>query len=84
MGGEWGRVFRNIYKGYIDKTKGGLESGEGGEDGWGGGRVVGGKCRQLYLNNNKKKKKRNLLPSRVESKDSKGQDFRIFSLRMKR
>ena len=25
----------------------------GGGDGWGGDGVVGGKCRQLYLNNNK-------------------------------
>ena len=30
-----------------------MESGEGGGDGWGRGGVVGGKCRQLYLNNNK-------------------------------
>ena len=29
----------------------------GGGDGWGQGGVVGGKWRQLYLNNNKKKKK---------------------------
>ena len=29
----------------------GVESGEGGGDGWGGGGVVGGKYRQLYLNN---------------------------------
>lgn len=25
----------------------------GGEDGWGGARMVRGKCRQLYFNNNK-------------------------------
>ena len=43
-----GRVFRNNYKGHMDKTKGV----------WNQGREVGmavvwGKCRQLYLNNNK-------------------------------
>ena len=32
-----GRIFRNNYKGHMDKTKGGVESGEGGGDGWGGG-----------------------------------------------
>ena len=42
------RVFRNNYKGHMDKTKGG----------WNQEREVGmagvkGKCRQLYLNNNK-------------------------------
>ena len=31
----------------------GVESGEVGGDDWGRGRVLGGKCRQLYLNNNK-------------------------------
>ena len=31
----------------------GVESREGGRDGWGGGIVVVGKGRQLYLNNNK-------------------------------
>ena len=54
MGRKRGRDFRNNYKGHMDKTKGGVESGEGGGDGWGRGVVVGGKCRQLYLNNNKK------------------------------
>ena len=52
MRGKEGRVFRNSYKGHMDKTK----------EGWnqrrdvgmaGVGAVVEGKCRQLYLNNNK-------------------------------
>ena len=53
MGGKGGRVFRNNYKGYMDKTKGAWDQGrEVGMAGvWGSG---GGKCRQLYLNNNKK------------------------------
>ena len=38
----------------MDKTKGRLELGEGGRDAWGVGGVVGGKERQLCLNNNKK------------------------------
>ena len=38
------------------KPEGGVESGEGGGDGWDGGVVVRAKCRQLYLNNNKIKK----------------------------
>ena len=42
MGGKGGRVFRNNYKGHMDKTKVGVETGEGGGDGWGGGGVVGG------------------------------------------
>ena len=47
-------VYRNYYKGHMDKTKG---EGGGGEGrwvclGWGGG--VGRKCRQLQLNSNKK------------------------------
>ena len=47
------RVFRNCYKGHMDKTKG-----EGGcrEGRWvwlGWGRGVGRKCRQLQLNNKK-------------------------------
>ena len=29
-------VFRNNYKGHMDKTKGGVEEGEGGGFGWGG------------------------------------------------
>ena len=35
-GGEGERVLRNNYKGHMDKTKG-MESGEGGGDGWGRG-----------------------------------------------
>ena len=59
MAGEGERVFRNMYKGHMDKPKGvGSRVGSGG--GWGGGGVVGGKWRQLYLNNNNKMcKKRN-------------------------
>ena len=38
------RVFRNYYKGHMDKTKGEDGSREGGGFGWGG---VGRKCRQL-------------------------------------
>ena len=30
------RVFRNYYKGHMDKTKAGVEVGEGGGFGWGG------------------------------------------------
>ena len=52
MGGKGGRVLRN-YKGHMDKTKGGIGLRVGGGDGWGGGGVVVGKCRQLYLNNKK-------------------------------
>ena len=37
----------------MDKTKGWVESGQKGEDGWGRGEVVRVKCRQLHLNNNK-------------------------------
>ena len=40
MRGGKGRVFRNNYKGHKDKTKGGVETGEGGRDGWGVGGVV--------------------------------------------
>ena len=43
--GKEGRVFRNNYKGHMDKTKGGGGS-KGGRWVWLGG-VVGGKCRQL-------------------------------------
>ena len=49
MGGNGGKVFRNIYKGHRDKTKGGWD--RGWEVGMAG---VGGKWRQLYLNSNKK------------------------------
>ena len=42
-----GSVFRNYYKGHMDKTKGKGGS-KGGRWGWlGSGGVVGGKCRQL-------------------------------------
>ena len=40
------RVFRNYYKGHMDKPRGRVESGEGGGDVW-----DGGECKQLYLNN---------------------------------
>ena len=46
MGEEGRRVFRNIYKGHMDKTKGGGSKGRR----WvwlGWGQVVGGKRRQL-------------------------------------
>ena len=49
MGGKGRRVFRNNYKGQMDKTKmgrkQGREVGMAGRWGWGG--VVGGKCGQL-------------------------------------
>ena len=52
MGRKEGRVFRNIYKGHMDKTKSGQD--RGWEVGMAGvGRVVGGEWRQLYLNDNK-------------------------------
>ena len=51
-GGKGGRIFRNNYKGHKDKIKRGMASGEGGGDGRGRWEVVGGKCRQLYLNKN--------------------------------
>ena len=44
MRGKRGRVFRNNYKGHRDKTKGWVESGEGGGDGWGQGAAVGKKA----------------------------------------
>ena len=47
MGGMRGRVFRDNYKGHLDKNQGGVEAREGGKDGWGGRGAVGGKCRQL-------------------------------------
>ena len=37
MGRGEGRVFRNTYKGHMNKTKGGVESEEVGGDGWGQG-----------------------------------------------
>ena len=52
MGAKGGRVFRNNYKGHMDKTKGG--GNRGGRWGWfESGRMVGGICIQLYLNINK-------------------------------
>ena len=52
MGEKGRRVFRNNCKGHMDKTKAGWnqgrEVGMAEEEG-----VVGGKDRQLYLNNNK-------------------------------
>ena len=33
MKGKGGRVFRNKYKGHVDKIKGGMGSGTGGGDG---------------------------------------------------
>ena len=47
MGGKGGRVFRNNYKGQMDKTKG---RGRSREERWvwlGLGRGLGRKCRQL-------------------------------------
>ena len=54
MGGMGGRVYRNNYKGLMDKTKGGRGGIRGGRWRWlGWGGSVRGKFRQLYLNNNK-------------------------------
>ena len=56
MGGKGEGVFRNMYEGHMDKTKGGRI--EGGRWGWLGLRgLVGVKWRQLYLKNNKKVRK---------------------------
>ena len=41
MKGEWGRNFKNNNKGHMDKTKEGVEAGEGGGGGWGGGECWG-------------------------------------------
>ena len=48
-----GNFFQNNYKGHMDKKPRGydIKGGKWGWLGWEG--VVGGKCRQLYLNNNK-------------------------------
>ena len=46
-GDNWGKCFRNYYKGHRDKTTAGMEIRDGGGFGWGGGDVVVGKCRQL-------------------------------------
>ena len=55
------RVFRDMYKGHMDKVKGAWDqrcevrmAGSGG--------VVGRKWRQLYLNNNKQKKEKQHIP----------------------
>ena len=40
-GGKGGRIFRNNYKGHMDKAKRGVESGEGGGFGWEGGKRWG-------------------------------------------
>ena len=53
MGGKGGNVFRDTYKGHMDKTKGGQDRG------WEEqmarvGVVVGRKWRQPHLNNSKK------------------------------
>ena len=51
MGGEGGRVFRNMYEGHMDKTKDRYDQRwEVGMAGLGG--VLEGKWRQLYLNDN--------------------------------
>ena len=47
------RVFRNMYKGHMDKTKGGYDQGWEVEMAGVGGEV-GRKWRQPYFNNNKK------------------------------
>ena len=42
MGGKGKKVFRNKYKGHMDKVKGvGVEAGEGGRDDWGWGKLWG-------------------------------------------
>ena len=61
MWGKEGRVFRNNYKGHMDKTKDGVESVEGGGDGWGGGECWGEKadnCTWTTIKFFKKEKKR--------------------------
>ena len=56
-GVKGGRVFGNICKGHMDKTKGGWD--HGWEVGMAGVRGVGVEWRQLYLNNDKKKTLKN-------------------------
>ena len=46
MEGKGWRVSRNNYKGHMDKTKGVMESGEGGGDGWCGGVGKGGEIKE--------------------------------------
>ena len=48
MGGEGESIFRNNYKGHMDKTKGGVGSGDGGGDGCSGG-SGGGKMQTTVL-----------------------------------
>ena len=38
MGGKGRSLFRNMYKGHMDKAKGGVGSRVGGRDGWGRGK----------------------------------------------
>ena len=60
MGGKGRRVFRDNYKGHMEKPRGAeISRGMWGWLAW--GQVVGRKCRQLYLNNNKKKKGKSLF-----------------------
>ena len=51
MGEKGRRVFRNNYKGHIQKSKLGVESQEVDGDDWGGA-SGGGEIQQLYLKNN--------------------------------
>ena len=46
-GGKGGKGFRNYYKGHMDKTKVGVGSREGVEDGWSGG--CGGGIRETAV-----------------------------------
>ena len=41
MRGKEVRIFRNMYKGHMDKTKEGVGSRVGSGDGWGGGELWG-------------------------------------------
>ena len=62
-GGKGGRVLQNINKGLTDKPRRGIRGGRLGQLGLGGD--VGGKCRQLYLNNNKKPLKNYVVPANI-------------------
>ena len=53
MGGKWWRVFRNSYKGHMDKTKVGVESGEGSGVAEVGGGVAGLKRQKIVLEQQK-------------------------------
>ena len=59
MGGKGGRVFRNMYKGRMDKTKR-VGSRVGSGDGWGGGEWWG-EMETLYLNNSKTNSVQNVI-----------------------